>query len=116
MNFRDDTIETLNMYDYSLSDIEWISNGNVCYDIKEFFQVADFDYDCGYGTVEISEDLVIMMNDGRWFERSEYDGSEWWSIHYKPQKPNSVKESITEQDLRTEWWKVLNEQCENENQ
>lgn len=27
------------------------------------------------------------MNDGCWFERHEYDGSEWWSYYTLPERP-----------------------------
>lgn len=40
------------------------------------------DYDSGYGSQEWSG--WISFQDGSWIERSEYDGSEWWSLKACP--------------------------------
>lgn len=44
------------------------------------------DYDSGYGGQELSGE--IAMNDGSWYERGEYDGSEWWEHKRFPKEPD----------------------------
>ena len=41
------------------------------------------EYDCGYGHQEVAEDLVVVGN-GWWLERSEYDGAEGWDFKSMP--------------------------------
>lgn len=48
-------------------------------------------YDSGYGKSEVAEDLVIV-GDGWWLERNEYDGAEWWEYKETPKQINEVKE------------------------
>ena len=40
------------------------------------------DYDSGYGSQEWEG--WVSFTDGTWIERSEYDGSEWWSYRSCP--------------------------------
>lgn len=40
------------------------------------------EYDSGYGSQEWEG--WISFQDGSWIERSEYDGSEWWSLKACP--------------------------------
>lgn len=40
--------------------------------------MADFEYDSGYGSAKIAEDLIIVLADGSYLGRSEYDGAEEW--------------------------------------
>lgn len=53
---------------------------------KELFKMMAMaiNYDNGYGSAEIREDLLIV-GDGWWLERDEYDGSEWWVFRTKPE-------------------------------
>lgn len=53
---------------------------------KELFKMMAMaiNYDSGYGSAEIREDLLIV-GDGWWLERDEYDGSEWWVFRTKPE-------------------------------
>lgn len=80
-NFGKETREILNRYGYNEKDIAFIvlGNGNKTTNIKKFFAIADsINYDDGYGAQEINPELAIYLNDGNYFERKEYDGSEWW--------------------------------------
>ena len=48
--------------------------------VNKFKECAKrFNYDSGYGSTEVNETLRINFNDGTWFERWEYDGSEGWA-------------------------------------
>ena len=51
---------------------------------EEFKELADIEYDSGYGIQKVATDLIILFRDGTWLERKEYDGSEWWSYVTPP--------------------------------
>lgn len=53
---------------------------------QEFKELADFDYDNGFGGHEVNSKLVVVGNNW-WLERGEYDGSEWWEFKTLPEKP-----------------------------
>jgi len=46
---------------------------------EKFLKDLDFEYDSGYGCQELFG--TIWMQDGTWYSRGEYDGSEWWQHH-----------------------------------
>lgn len=52
---------------------------------KEFLKKLDFKYDNGYGAQNL--DGIIWFKDGSWATRGEYDGSEWWEYHARPNVP-----------------------------
>lgn len=87
-NFGEETVNILAQYEYTIDDIDWIGNYAFKIPIHEFFDVArNTIYDEGYGSAEMPIDLIIVMKDGSWFSRGEYDGSEWWKINRVPHKP-----------------------------
>jgi hypothetical protein len=54
----------------------------------EFMAKLDFNYDDGYGSQNL--DGVIWFKDGSWATRGEYDGSEWWQHHKRPNVPSHL--------------------------
>ena len=58
---------------------------------EDFKSKADFEYDNGYGWIEIPSDLIIVGKDF-WLERREYDGAEWWEFVTAPIEPAEVRE------------------------
>ena len=46
-----------------------------------FEEKANRCYDNSYGAQEVNSSLKIVMNDGSYYDRGEYDGSEWWEYH-----------------------------------
>ena len=54
---------------------------------EEFKEIADIEYDEGYGGQEVADDLVVVFDNGAWLSRSEYDGAEWWTYRKKPRVP-----------------------------
>ena len=42
----------------------------------------NFEYDNGFGGQELYG--TIWLKDGTWCTRGEYDGSEWWEHHERP--------------------------------
>ena len=90
VNFGSETIDKLHRYGYTVNDIAWIGNKNFYIDEEWFWTLADnSEYDSGYGRPEMPSDIIITMNDGSWFERKEYDGSEWWDHIVPPAKPQT---------------------------
>lgn len=73
---------------YMVQDIAWCGTREFEVPIAEFLDFADrITYDSGYGINFIPLDIIIVMNDGSWFERREYDGSEWWAYVRAPVLP-----------------------------
>lgn len=94
VNAYKELVSGLRWKGYTEQDISWVGtrDGDV-FSIDQFLAVLkDTDYDSGYGTQELREDLIVAMNDGTWFERSEYDGSEWWSHWSVPAKGSNLCE------------------------
>lgn len=54
-------------------------------DYQAFLKSIDFHYSNGYGGQEV--DGVIWLENGQWYDRGEYDGSEWWQFHCYPTIP-----------------------------
>lgn len=51
-------------------------------DWENFLKFLDRDYDSGYGGQNLFG--TVVCEDGIWFDRGEYDGSEWWETHKYP--------------------------------
>ena len=66
-----------------IGKIVFITNHYPTYD--QFLKDLDFQYDNGYGIQQLSG--TIWLINGDWFERGEYDGSEWWEYKTCPQIP-----------------------------
>lgn len=86
-NLFEEVVNELKCHDYEIKDIKSITIHDKddkihFFDIKNFLEVAKtIDYDDGYGGVEIDLSLRITMNDGSFFQRAEYDGSEWFEYY-----------------------------------
>jgi len=79
-NFLAETIRDIADSGHTPEDIIFIGStgsGHAC-TWSQFLELADFDYDAGYGAAYIASDLLIVFSDGADMHRSEYDGSEWW--------------------------------------
>lgn len=53
---------------------------------NDFLNSLNFNYYNGYGGQELFG--TVWLEDGTWFERGEYDGSEWWEHNKLPEIPN----------------------------
>lgn len=84
MNLLKETIEVLEERGYSFDDVESIQGRDERISVERFKTLADKEYDDGYGAAEVATDLVILMKDGSWFSRWEYDGSEGWQYNRRP--------------------------------
>ena len=105
VNFLKETEEALKENGHTFDDVRWVgtigSDGSVTIPIGLFKKYADFEYDNGYGGIEINENLLIVGDD--WYlERHEYDGSEWWE--YK--KVLIMPTETTERNIiLPKWWR-----------
>lgn len=77
----------LKAHSLAVADVAYVeahdADGNPRYvDVESFLAYADrVDYDSGYGGQNIDPYLEIVLKDGSWFDRREYDGSEWFEYH-----------------------------------
>ena len=87
-NLLKETIETIQDYDFNWpEDIDYIkTHGDVEVPISLFEKVANREYDNGYGIAEVDQTLMIVMKNGDYFVRDEYDGAESWEympVHHR---------------------------------
>ena len=59
---------------------------------ENFLKLIDIEYDDGYGSQKLVG--IIICENGVWFERAEYDGSEWWEKHEYPLLENYFDKEI----------------------
>ena len=93
INLLEETKENLRARSKTPNDVLWVGtkDGTEAITWEEFAKLADFDYDDGYGGVEIRPDLAIVGK-GWGLERHEYDGSEWWEYKEQPKLQENHKE------------------------
>ena len=88
MNLLKETVEFLKSNDKTTSDIVWCGNKEFgFFGWEDFMEIANVEYNNGFGSPKIAEDLLIVGKDF-WLARSEYDGSESWDFHTYPKKPS----------------------------
>ena len=88
-NFLKETEEQLMRNDKTWFDVRLIWGAGYKLDIEQFKQLADVDYDPGYGSQEMPADLVIQGTN--WLlKRGEYDGAESWD-YIEISKPRNLK-------------------------
>ena len=84
-NLLKETIDKLSWYGKTLDDVTHIFLANQYQITKEnFMKEANKEYDNGYGGNEVKLNLVLL-GDGFWLERYEYDGAEEW-VYRTPYK------------------------------
>ena len=69
-----DSVNYISIYDFQSR-----AERSIPFDLFE--EKANRYYDSGYGAQEVDPTLKIVMNDGSYYDRGEYDGSEWWEHH-----------------------------------
>ena len=75
---------------YTQKEAIILKEGYSVAEYEEFLKKLDFEYDSGYGIQELSG-TVWLAEEGTWYERGEYDGSEWWEYKECPQIPDNLK-------------------------
>lgn len=104
MNLLEETIDAIEESGHSPDDIIFIGSeesGHSC-TWGEFQQLADREYDSGFGWQEVANDLIVVFSDGQKLWRGEYGGSEWWNFS-KPFKMPKQKKPIGNLFARIGW-------------
>ena len=99
MNLLQETIEDLKDNGKTIDDVLWVGNEKAKTTWTKFAEIADVEYNGGYGSPQVAYDLLIVGN-GFWLERHEYDGSEWWEFKkaiIEPKDQIELKAVIIEQ-------------------
>lgn len=117
INFGEETWRILQTNGYTREDISWIGCKDFQLEEGWFWTIADNTvYYPSYGRPEIPQDLVIVMKDNSWFEREEYDGSEWWrhiQMPIKPEQYRHIREGNFKANFPLEdWAPSLKEFCD----
>lgn len=87
-DYANELVKKLGMYGYVPTDIAWVGTSEFKIPISEFIATAlGTTYNAGYGRPETPGDVMIVMKDGSWFKRYEYDGSECWVYEVPPIEP-----------------------------
>ena len=89
-NLKEETLEILESHQKVPDDIRWIGCKKFMISMPDFWKLADTEYDDGYGSPKVAEDLVVV-GVSWWLERHEYDGSEWWEYKELPAKPSTMQ-------------------------
>lgn len=92
-NLLKETIRILEINNKIQKEVRWVGSkdGSFSISFSEFKKIADTEYNSGYGSQEIADDLVVVGDDW-WLERYEYDGSECWDFKIIPkQKKETIK-------------------------
>ena len=56
---------------------------------NQFLENLDFVYDDGFGGQELFG--TVWLENGKWLDRGEYDGSEWWELLQRPFIPLELR-------------------------
>ena len=94
MNLWKETIEILRKNGKSFKDIVAIRGDEFQITKEDFVKYSNTDYDDGFGSPKVAEDLVVIGSDF-WLERHEYDGSEWWEFKSTPKYKDFPFKTIT---------------------
>lgn len=87
-DFMQETIDVLGQNGKTLDDVVAFGSTRGYITRDQFVELATgLTYNSGFGGQEVAKDLVIV-GDGWWLERDEYDGSEWWSFKTTPDVPD----------------------------
>lgn len=81
-NLLKETLAKIEREGHTKNDVAFVGSkdGKLRISFEEFEKISNFEYDSGYGSQQIAEDLIVYFDEGDWLEREEYDGSEWWKI------------------------------------
>lgn len=89
-NLLKETCRVMESNGHSPRDVVFCKTDDAVFDWRTFKEAArDFEYDSGFGLVQVRQDLVIVGEDW-WMKRREYDGCEWWEFLTKPEEKDQV--------------------------
>lgn len=94
INFKDDTLKTLNYYKKSKDDVVFVTDGQKYCTFDDFLKnIGNYKYDDNWCGPYINLNLKIVGYNW-WLERHEYDGSECWKFKTTPTQPEIECSSI----------------------
>ena len=82
-NLLKETEEILANAGKNFDDLIFAAGNTFRFPISVFRELADVNYNSGFGSPEVATDLILVGKDF-WLERREYDGSEWWEYKEFP--------------------------------
>lgn len=82
-NLWEETNRALEEKEKSFNDVVAICGNDFQITKEDFEKYSKTEYDNGYGSPKVAEDLLIIGADF-WLERHEYDGLEWWEFKAMP--------------------------------
>lgn len=119
-NLWEETNKALKAKSKSFNDVVAICGNDFQITKEDFKKYSKTEYDNGYGSPQVAEDLVIIGDDF-WLERHEYDGAEWWEFkdmpNYKELPFKPITALTVEQaqengvDCTVGWETLANLQC-----
>lgn len=96
INARDELLDILNGTAPLAVEIErgdatyrYVKGSPTCGDWSAFLDSLNWKYDAVYGCQEVYG--TIWLDDDTWYDRGEYDGSEWWEHRSRPPLPESLE-------------------------
>ena len=89
-NLLEETVNDLKEHSFTLDDVAWVGCREFKIPVEAFKEAADSEYHAGYGAPEVAQDLIVVLKDGSWLERHDYDGLEWWEFKDTPREPGRV--------------------------
>lgn len=102
VNFLKETISVMGKYKLDPKEIIYIGDRKSSCSWEDFQEIANIEYDNGYGGAEIIQGLIIVFKNGVEMYRGEYDGSEWWEVHI-PFNINALKEQGKLSEVKDCW-------------
>lgn len=93
-NLKNETLEVLAEHGKNAASVMWVGTEGFTIPTDDFWKLADKTYNDGYGAPEVATDLIVV-GEGWWLERHEYDGSEWWEYKEHPSCPLASKKVYT---------------------
>lgn len=87
-NLLKETIQCIESSGKSVDDVQWVGDEYIHFTWDEFVELSkNFNFSSGFGGNEVIGELMVVGSDW-WMTRGEYDGSEWWDMHWYPEKPD----------------------------
>ena len=93
-NLWEETNRALKAKGKSFDDVVAICGNDFQITKENFEKYSKIEYDNGYGSPQVAEDLLIIGDDF-WIERHEYDGAEWWEFKDMPNYKDLPFKQIT---------------------
>ena len=100
MTLLEETKDAIASSGHTEADIVFIGSektGHQC-TWDKFCDLANVEYDAGFGAAQVAQDLRVVFSDGQQLWRGEYDGLEWWE-HSTPFLRPDASLPITQQSV-----------------